>query len=68
MCCNVFNIAAFFSAGESLARADYTPQTSTAMKENVERVLQFMTTKRIRMHHTSAKGENQRVKLFKIQF
>ncbi|XP_071842046.1 dixin-like isoform X2 [Apostichopus japonicus] len=42
-------------SGESLARADYTPQTSTAMKENVERVLQFMTTKRIRMHHTSAK-------------
>ncbi|PIK48586.1 putative dixin [Apostichopus japonicus] len=44
-------------SGESLARADYTPQTSTAMKENVERVLQFMTTKRIRMHHTSAKAQ-----------
>lgn len=42
-------------SGEPLARVDYKPQTSTAMKENVERVLQFMTSKRIRMHHTSAK-------------
>lgn len=42
-------------SGEPLARVDYNPQTSTAMRENVERVLQFMTSKRIRMHHTSAK-------------
>ncbi|XP_033100238.1 dixin-like isoform X2 [Anneissia japonica] len=42
-------------SGETLARVDYNPQTSTAMRENVERVLQFMASKRIRMHHTSAK-------------
>ncbi|XP_038065388.1 dixin-like isoform X2 [Patiria miniata] len=42
-------------SGETLARVDYNPQTTTAMRENVERVLQFMASKRIRMHHTSAK-------------
>ncbi|XP_071806198.1 dixin-like isoform X3 [Asterias amurensis] len=42
-------------SGETLARVDYSPQTTTAMRENVERVLQFMASKRIRMHHTSAK-------------
>ncbi|XP_022099234.1 dixin-like isoform X3 [Acanthaster planci] len=42
-------------SGETLARVDYNPQTTTAMRDNVERVLQFMASKRIRMHHTSAK-------------
>ncbi|XP_071958457.1 dixin-like isoform X2 [Antedon mediterranea] len=42
-------------SGETLARVDYSPQTPIAMRENVERVLQFMASKRIRMHHTSSK-------------
>ncbi|XP_071508896.1 dixin-like [Diadema antillarum] len=42
-------------SGETLSRVDYNPSTTTVMRENVERVLQFMASKRIRMHHTSAK-------------
>ncbi|XP_072165795.1 dixin-like isoform X3 [Diadema setosum] len=42
-------------SGETLSRVDYSPSTTTVMRENVERVLQFMASKRIRMHHTSAK-------------
>ncbi|XP_077985605.1 dixin-like isoform X2 [Glandiceps talaboti] len=42
-------------SGETLARVDFNPQTTASMRENVDRVLQFMAAKRIRMHHTSAK-------------
>ncbi|XP_063959600.1 dixin-like isoform X1 [Lytechinus pictus] len=42
-------------SGEALSRVDYNPTSATVMRENVERVLQFMASKRIRMHHTSAK-------------
>ncbi|XP_072049324.1 dixin-like isoform X2 [Amphiura filiformis] len=42
-------------SGESLARVEHNPATTTAMRDNVERVLQFMASKKIRMHHTSAK-------------
>ena len=46
----------FCTAGEALSRVDYDATSATVMRENVERVLQFMASKRIRMHHTSAKG------------
>ncbi|XP_070548720.1 dixin-like isoform X2 [Ptychodera flava] len=42
-------------SGETLQRVDFNPQTTAAMRENIDRVLQFMAAKRIRMHHTSAK-------------
>ncbi|XP_030834236.1 dixin isoform X1 [Strongylocentrotus purpuratus] len=42
-------------SGEALSRVDYDATSATVMRENVERVLQFMASKRIRMHHTSAK-------------
>ena len=45
------------TAGESLARVEHNPVTPAAMRENIERVLQFMASKKIRMHHTSAKGK-----------
>ncbi|XP_023932971.1 dixin-like isoform X2 [Lingula anatina] len=42
-------------AGEKLAGVNYEPANPHDMKENIERVLQFMAARRIRMHHTTAK-------------
>ena len=37
-------------SGEKIAGIQYTPESIQGMRENLERVLQFMATKRIRMH------------------
>ncbi|XP_063167007.1 dixin isoform X3 [Candoia aspera] len=42
-------------AGEKLNGVEVMPSNPQAMKENVEKVLQFVASKRIRMHQTSAK-------------
>ncbi|XP_041373247.1 dixin-like isoform X2 [Gigantopelta aegis] len=42
-------------AGEKLAGFHESPSNQSEMKENIERVIQFMATNRIRMHHISAK-------------
>ncbi|CAH1272016.1 DIXDC1 [Branchiostoma lanceolatum] len=42
-------------SGETLLHVDYSPNSLGSMKQNVEIVLQFMQTHRIRMHQTSAK-------------
>ncbi|KAI8518682.1 Dixin [Branchiostoma belcheri] len=42
-------------SGETLPHVDYSPNSLGTMKQNVEIVLQFMQTHRIRMHQTSAK-------------
>ncbi|KAG8141618.1 hypothetical protein E2320_007213 [Naja naja] len=44
-------------AGEKLLGVEESPTNQQAMKENVEKVLQFVASKKIRMHQTSAKGE-----------
>ncbi|XP_070621917.1 dixin isoform X3 [Erythrolamprus reginae] len=42
-------------AGEKLSGVEVSPTSQQAMKENVEKVLQFVASKKIRMHQTSAK-------------
>ncbi|XP_052285903.1 dixin-like isoform X2 [Dreissena polymorpha] len=42
-------------AGETIAGVHDVPSTYAEMKENVERILQFMSSKKIRMHHIMAK-------------
>ncbi|XP_077870136.1 dixin-like [Saccoglossus kowalevskii] len=42
-------------SGETLSGVDFNPQSHVAMRANIERVLQFMASKKIRMHHTAAK-------------
>ncbi|XP_043202813.1 dixin-like isoform X2 [Amphibalanus amphitrite] len=42
-------------SGEKIAGVYRLPETAQMMRENVERVLQFMAAKRIRMHHVSSK-------------
>ncbi|XP_051012378.1 dixin isoform X2 [Acomys russatus] len=42
-------------AGERLSGIQLSPSNQQEMKNNVERVLQFVASKRIRMHQTSAK-------------
>uniref|UniRef100_A0A8C7E4K9 DIX domain containing 1 n=1 Tax=Naja naja TaxID=35670 RepID=A0A8C7E4K9_NAJNA len=44
-----------FAAGEKLLGVEESPTNQQAMKENVEKVLQFVASKKIRMHQTSAK-------------
>ncbi|KAM3830514.1 dixin [Vipera latastei] len=41
-------------AGEKLSGVEALPTNQQAMKENVEKVLQFVASKKIRMHQTSA--------------
>uniref|UniRef100_A0A8C3VDZ6 Dixin n=1 Tax=Catharus ustulatus TaxID=91951 RepID=A0A8C3VDZ6_CATUS len=43
------------SAGEKLSGIEAKPSSQQEMKENVEKVLQFVASKKIRMHQTSAK-------------
>ncbi|XP_060094626.1 dixin-like [Heteronotia binoei] len=43
-------------AGEKLSGVQVSPTSQQEMKENVEKVLQFVASKKIRMHQTSAKG------------
>uniref|UniRef100_A0A8C6RS59 DIX domain containing 1 n=1 Tax=Nannospalax galili TaxID=1026970 RepID=A0A8C6RS59_NANGA len=42
-------------AGEKLSGVQLSPSNQQEMKSNVEKVLQFVTSKKIRMHQTSAK-------------
>nr|XP_056716214.1 dixin-like [Euleptes europaea] len=42
-------------AGERLSGVQVSPTSQQEMKENVEKVLQFVASKKIRMHQTSAK-------------
>ncbi|XP_059723077.1 dixin isoform X5 [Haemorhous mexicanus] len=42
-------------AGEKLSGIELKPSSQQEMKENVEKVLQFVASKKIRMHQTSAK-------------
>nr|XP_060643184.1 dixin isoform X6 [Anolis sagrei ordinatus] len=42
-------------AGEKLSGIQVSPTNQQEMKENVEKVLQFVASKKIRMHQTSAK-------------
>lgn len=44
------------TAGEKLSGVQLSPSNQQEMKSNVERVLQFVASKNIRMHQTSAKG------------
>ncbi|XP_024610027.1 dixin isoform X3 [Neophocaena asiaeorientalis asiaeorientalis] len=43
-------------AGEKLSGVQLSPSNQQEMKNNVEKVLQFVASKKIRMHQTSAKG------------
>ncbi|KAK7796603.1 hypothetical protein U0070_001843, partial [Myodes glareolus] len=43
------------AAGEKLSGVQLSPSNQQEMKDNVERVLQFVASKKIRMHQTSAK-------------
>ncbi|NXI21084.1 DIXC1 protein, partial [Sterrhoptilus dennistouni] len=43
------------SAGEKLSGIEANPSSQQEMRENVEKVLQFVASKKIRMHQTSAK-------------
>ncbi|XP_059036471.1 dixin isoform X4 [Mustela lutreola] len=43
-------------AGEKLKGVQLAPSNQQEMKNNVEKVLQFVASKKIRMHQTSAKG------------
>ena len=45
------------TAGESVTEVHAVPSTYVEMRENIERVLHFMSSKKIRMHHIQAKGE-----------
>lgn len=44
------------SAGELLEGIHYVPHDHQEKRQNVEKVLQFMSSKRIRMPQTSARG------------
>ncbi|XP_023986997.1 dixin isoform X1 [Physeter macrocephalus] len=44
-------------AGEKLSGVQLSPSNQQEMKNNVEKVLQFVASKKIRMHQTSAKGQ-----------
>ena len=43
------------SAGEQIAGIIYQPESLQGMRENLERVLQFMASKKIRMHQISSR-------------
>lgn len=42
-------------AGERIAGIQYKPESIHGMRENLERILQFMAAKRIRMHQITSK-------------
>ena len=44
-----------FSAGEKISGIQYNPESIHGMRENLERILQFMAAKRIRMHQITSK-------------
>ena len=48
-------ILPFYSAGEKISGIQYNPESIHGMRENLERILQFMAAKRIRMHQITSK-------------
>lgn len=61
----------YLKAGELLDGIHYVPRDDQERKQNVEKVLQFVSSKRIRMPQTSARGALQSrhlimVKLIKL--
>merc|ERR1712051_15313 len=42
-------------SGEKIAGIQYAPESLQGMRENIERILQFMASKRIRMHQITSK-------------
>ena len=54
-----------FSAGEAL-KFDDSPTTYAAKKENVDQVLQFMASQRIKMRQISSKGNQKSDKQFEV--
>lgn len=54
-----------FSAGEAL-KFDDSPTTYAAKKENVDQVLQFMASQRIKMRQISSKGKQKSDKKFEV--
>lgn len=50
-------VSYILQAGELLDGIHYEPRNDQEKKQNVEKVLQFVSSKRIRMPQTSAKGE-----------
>lgn len=44
-----------FLAGEKI-EINVEPASPTVMKENVEMIMQFISTRKIRLHHVTAKG------------
>lgn len=50
-------LSCLLAAGESLEDVHYCPQDELEKRENVEKVLQFVSSKRIRMPQTSSRGE-----------
>ena len=45
----------FLSAGEKIAGIIYQPESLQGMRENLERILQFMASKKIRMHQITSR-------------
>ena len=56
-CNEFFKEAVFccFLAGEKIV-IDQEPASPSIMKENVEKILQFISARKIRLHHVTAKG------------
>ena len=52
---STFVYSFLFAAGEKIAGIAYNPESLQGMRENLERILQFMSAKRIRMHQISSK-------------
>ena len=54
---NLFSTICLFviSAGEKIAGIEYGPESLQGMRDNLDRILQFMAGKRIRMHHITSK-------------
>ena len=46
----------YILGGEHMSGVHLCPSTYGEMRENIERILHYMTTNRIRMHHTNPKG------------
>ena len=52
---NKRQLTLFVAAGEQIAGIVYQPESLQGMRENLERVLQFMASKKIRMHSITSK-------------
>ena len=51
----MYNTFPLYSAGEKISGIQYNPESIHGMRENLERILQFMAAKRIRMHQITSK-------------